>query len=367
MFRYVCSQCRKEHSLHPAIWRCSCGGLLDLDTAVQLSVERVKSRGPTLWRYREAISLDDDGNRVTFDEGFTPLVQARLGGREVFLKLEYLFPSGSFKDRGTTVLISKLKELGITSVVGDSSGNAGLSLAMYGARGGLECEIYVPSWASSRILERIEGMGACVIRVEGSRTEAERAAQKESLPGGPSSTKLYAGHNWHPFFLEGTKTFAYEVAEQLDWTCPDVIVFPVGNGSLLLGAYRGFKDLMRLGLVNRMPRLVGIQPQRCAPIVRAFQDNLDRIEVLPCGRETVAKGTRLPDPPRGKWVLEAVRDSGGTLLSVSEEEIVDSLRKVRRLGYLIEPTSAVATAGFEKYSPASPDETVVLPLTGWGG
>ncbi|MFQ6675228.1 MAG: threonine synthase [Fidelibacterota bacterium] len=365
MARFICTRCQTSHPIDSALWRCPCGGVLDILHRVRIPVETVKSRARTLWRYRETLPLDDDRNRVTFQEGYTPLVPARFGPKKVLLKLEYLFPSGSFKDRGTAVLVSKLKELGVTSVIGDSSGNAGLSLAMYGARGGLECRIYVPPWPAPVTVEMMKTLGASVVVVEGSRSDVERAAQEGSLARNSSPTKRYAGHNWHPFFLEGTKTFAYEVAEQLGWTVPDAVLFPVGNGSLLLGAYRGFGDLLRLGLVERMPRLIGVQPERCAPIVRAFRDNRDTIEPVEPG-ETVAEGTSLPDPPRGTQVLQAVRESGGSLLSVTEEEIVASLERVRRMGYLIQPTSAVATAGLEKYPFTSRDRTVVAPLTGWG-
>ncbi len=198
-------------------------------------------------------------------EGFTPLVETDFNGHRVLLKIDYLFPTGSYKDRGATVLISKAKELGIKKVIEDSSGNAGSAIAAYCARAGIGCEIYVPQTTSLGKLVQIQAYGANLRRIEGSREETARVAMEAA------SRIYYASHCWNPFFLHGTKTFAFEIWEQLGWKAPDVLILPVGHGTLFLGAYLGFKELKEAGLVKRVPKLVAVQSVSCAPLYKAFK------------------------------------------------------------------------------------------------
>ncbi|MFQ6673257.1 MAG: threonine synthase [Fidelibacterota bacterium] len=363
MTRLMCRECGTATPASDPISRCRCGGLLTLESDAHLSLDRLTERQPSLWRYREAIPIEHDEHIVSFGEGYTPIVSGSLNGKPVLLKLEYLSPSGSFKDRGSTVLVSKLVEWSVEALVEDSSGNGGVSLATYGARAGLRCTVYVPEWSPSAKVLQMERVGARVVKIAGSRHDVEQAAREACESGDPTGNPFYAGHNWSPYFLEGTKTFAYEVAEQLDWKVPDVILFPVGNGSLLLGSYTGFGDLMNLGIVGRMPKLVGIQPEHCGPIVEAFEKGVDHADPV-AAAPTVAKGTSIPDPPRGRWILEAVRRSGGMMMSVSENEIVEAMNTLHRGGYFIEPTSAVAVAGLKKYVAGFTEESILVPLTG---
>ena len=249
-----------------------------------------------MWRYREAIPISRDENILSLGEGFTPLEEMDFHGRRVLLKIDYLFPTGSYKDRGATVLISKAKELGIKKVVEDSSGNAGSAIAAYCARAGIACEIYVPQATSLGKLVQIQAYGAHLKRIEGSREKTAQVAMEAA------SETYYASHCWNPFFLHGTKTFAFEIWEQMGWKTPDVLVLPVGHGTLFLGAYIGFKELKEAGMVKRIPRLVAVQSASCAPLYQAFRRGWKETGAIK-KRETVAEGIAIAEPVRGRQIL----------------------------------------------------------------
>jgi len=358
--RLVCTECRQGFSLDEKIWRCPCGGLLDLEFQSSFPLEKIKARKPNLWRYREAIPLSREENIVSFEEGYTPLLPVDFEGRMVWIKQDHLFPTGSYKDRGATVLLSKVKELGIARVVEDSSGNAGCAIAAYGARGGIHTEIYVPAGTSPGKLAQIEAYGAVLKKIPGSREDTARAvwdaAQKD----------YYASHSWNPFFFHGTKTLAFEVWEQLGWNAPDTLLVPAGNGTLLLGVSIGFGELLEAGLIREIPRIIGVQSARCAPLARAFREGLKEIpSIQPL--DTLAEGIAIAEPVRGRQIVEAVKDSGGTFLTVQEEEVKSALRLAGQKGYYLEPTAAAAVAGIFQYLPkADPEETIVSVFTGHG-
>jgi threonine synthase len=355
-----CAQCEQTFSASESRWRCTCGAPLDLDFSAKFDLKRIGKRKPKIWRYREALPLENDANIVSFDEGFTPLLPVQLDGREVLLKQDHLFPTGSFKDRGAALLISKAKELGIDAVVEDSSGNAGAAIATYCARAGILCEIYVPTDCSPGKLAQIERSGAAIVKVPGTRAATAQAALQAA------QTTFYASHCWNPFFLHGTKTFAFEVCEQLGWKAPDTVVLPVGHGSLLLGAYIGFDELFVAGITDKLPCIVAVQSERCAPLYQAFQSDLDdpaTVEPQP----TLAEGIAIARPVRGWQILSAVRDTGGRILAVTEDEIEQALTLLHRQGFFIEPTAAATIAGLRKYLPqAHSGEIIVAPLTGHG-
>jgi len=316
-------------------------------------------RDPTLWRYREAIPILQDEHILSLGEGFTPLEEMEFNGHRVLLKIDYLFPTGSYKDRGATVLVSKLRELGIRKVVEDSSGNAGSAIAAYCARAGIGCEIYVPESTSSGKLVQIQAYGATVKKVEGSREKTAEVAMEAA------SKIYYASHCWNPFFLHGTKTFAFEIWEQIGWKAPDALVLPVGHGTLFLGAYIGFKELEDAGKVERIPRLVGIQSAACAPLYQAFKKGWK--ENFPTEKkETMAEGIAIANPVRVRQILEAIRETGGEVLAVTEKEIGVALKEMSRKGHFIEPTSAATVAGLKKYLKNNKKEVVVSTLTGMG-
>lgn len=341
-------------------WRCKCGSPLDLEFQPKFPVRKIIQREPTLWRYLEAIPIQKKNSMVSMKEGFTPLLEIEFSDQWVFLKIDFLFPTGSYKDRGATVLVSKVKELGIKKVVEDSSGNAGSAISAYSAQGGIRCEIYVPESTSPEKLAQIEAYGAILRKIEGSREETARRAMEAA------NQIYYASHCWNPFFLHGTKTFAFEVWEQLGWKSPDTLVLPVGHGTLFLGAYIGFKELREAGMIRRVPKLVGIQSVACAPIYQAWQKGLEEPPPIR-KKETIAEGISIAEPVRGRQILEALRETGGEILVVNEGEIRSSLIEMGRKGYFIEPTSAATIAGLKKYlRKKGKKERIVSTLTGIG-
>jgi threonine synthase len=358
-----CNKCGKEYPLDSKIWHCVCGGLLDIEFSSTFPIDMIRSRKPTMWRYREAIPISENKNILSFDEGFTPLLEVVFNNKNVLIKQEHLFQTGSYKDRGASVLVSKVKELGVKHIIEDSSGNAGCSIAAYSAAAGISCDIYVPAGTAINKLVQLEYYKANFIKIPGSREDTARAALeavKESY---------YASHSWNPFFFHGTKTFAFEVCEQLDWHAPDTVVLPVGNGTLLLGAYIGFNDLLTTGIISEIPKIIGIQAASCAPLVNAYLDELDELPKIPSVefQTSIAEGITIAEPVRGNQILGVVRESKGGLISVSENEIINALIAVGSKGYYIEPTSAATIAGLLKYiETTDKDEQIVSVFTGHG-
>lgn len=353
-----CVSCGETYPMSGPRWRCDCGGLLDVRFRARFDREEIVRRKPTMWRYREALPVADDEHVVSFDEGMTPMVPVDLGPAALFLKLEQLFPTGSYKDRGAAVLISKAKEMGVERVVEDSSGNAGCAIAAYAAKAGIDCEILVPESASPGKLAQILLYGATLRRVPGSREDTAIAALAAA------ETAYYASHSWNPFFFQGTKTFAYEVWEQLGFHAPDALLLPVGNGTLLIGSFLGFRDLRENGLIDRIPRHIAVQAGNCAPLFAMFRDGQDVVPAFE-PRETIAEGVAIAAPVRGKEVVGIVRETGGEVVTVSDAEVEEALILLGRRGLYVEPTSALPVAAFLKY-PGVRSGTVVAPLTGHG-
>jgi threonine synthase len=360
MESFFCSSCNRFYPLQPSRWRCDCGSFLDLKFESKFSIKRILKRGPTLWRYRETIPIHHEPSILSMNEGFTPLEEVEFGGNRTLLKIDYLFPTGSYKDRGATVLMSKMKEWGVQKVVEDSSGNAGSAIAAYCARAGIECEIYVPQHTSSEKTVQIQAYGATLKKVQGSRERTAEVAMEAA------SRIPYASHCWNPFFLHGTKTFAFEVWEQMGWKAPDVLVLPIGNGTLFLGVYMGFRELKEAGMIKRIPRLVGVQSAFCAPLYQAFKKGWR--ETRPVEKEeTIAEGIAISEPVRGRQILEATEEAAGEILTVTEKEIGMALMEMGRKGHFIEPTSAATIAGLKKYlRKKRRRETIVSTLTGTG-
>jgi threonine synthase len=319
----------------------------------------VDDQDDTLWRYRSALPLLDGATPVSMGEGQTPLIRAEWSGLPVCLKLESLNPTGSFKDRGAAVLVAALRAAGVREVVEDSSGNAGAALAAYAARAGLDAVVYVPAHASPIKQAQISAYGARVVAVPGPRTEAAMAVRQAAERGA-----VYASHVYSPFYLHGMKTVAFELWEQLGGRAPESILLPVGHGGLLLGLHRGFEELRSVGLIQRLPRLFGVQAQACAPLARAWK--AAATEVLPVEEgETVAEGVRISAPPWGKAVLAAVRESGGGLLALQDAAVMDARRRLAHRGFYVEPTSALAVAALDHLHDLGDLPAVVLTGSGF--
>jgi threonine synthase len=356
--RLCCARCGRDYDDDGRRLRCDCGGMLDLQFEPSFRPGMEVGRPHDLWRYREALPVG--GDVVTMGEGWTPLLPVTFDGRQLLVKQEQLFPTGSYKDRGAAVLMTHLRKLGVKRVVEDSSGNAGCAVAAYAAHAGIACDIYVPADTSPAKTAQIEAYGATLHRIPGTREDTARAALEAA------ATCVYASHVYSPWFLQGTKTFAYEVTQQLGWTAPDTLVLPAGNGTLLLGAYLGFTELARAGIVSRVPRIIAVQAAACAPLARAFEDGSDEPAAIHTSH-TAAEGIAIAAPARGAQILAAVRATGGLFVTVSEQEIIASLRDCCQGGWFIEPTSAAVIAGARRYArTAAPGETVVTAFTGHG-
>ena len=358
---YIDSATGTTYPLSRARWRGESGAHVNLAEAPGLARRDIDASINSLWRYRKAL-LVDAAIAVTMGEGWTPLVPGEWDGVPVLYKLDFMMPTGSFKDRGMTVMVSYLKSRGISEVLEDSSGNAGASLSAYAAAAGMHCRILVPETASYPKIAQIAACGADVVTIRGSRQDVADAALAMSRD------RFYASHNWQPFFAEGTKTLAYELWEQLGFRAPDGVVVPVGYGANVLGCDRGYSELLRNREIARVPRLYGVQAANCAPYHAAFAAGVEHFVPAPVS-PTVAEGIASSKPTRMREVLAPVRASGGEIVAVTEEEIVRALAALARKGFYVEPTSAAAAAGLSQLiarGAIRKGETVVLVLTGSG-
>ncbi|MDB5359476.1 MAG: pyridoxal-5-phosphate-dependent protein subunit beta [Rhodospirillales bacterium] len=311
----------------------------------------------SLWRYRSALPFLPDAP-ITLGEGCTPLIGGRYQGVPVHFKCEWMNPSGSFKDRGASVMLSLLRSQGIDAVLEDSSGNGGAAVATYAAAGGLRARIMVPASTSPAKTVQARAAGAEITLVPGTRQDCADAAL------GEADNIFYASHNWHPFFLQGTKTLAYELWEDLGFRAPDNVIVPCGAGSNVLGCGIGFAELLRAGQIEKLPRIFAAQPTNCAPIARAFLNEPDEP-----ARPTIAEGTAIAQPMRLREVLGVLRESAGGAVMLSEAEIAEAALALARNGIYVEPTCAQAASAFGKLIRAGridPGETTVVVLTGTG-
>lgn len=326
-----------------------------------ISRDEIDGRTRSLWRYRAALPVEIE-KPITLGEGCTPLVQRMWGDLRPFFKLEWFNPTGSFKDRGSAVMLSFLRQIGIDAVLEDSSGNGGSSMAGLGAAGAMRVKILAPASTSPAKIAQVRAYGAQIQLVEGPREESEAEAIRQS------DATFYASHNWQPFFLEGTKSFAYELWEDLGFRAPDNVIMPVGAGSSLLGCAFGFRELMKAGAIAKLPRLFAAQPLNCSPIDASFRAGID----TPVPREvhkTIAEGTAIKHPMRLREIIAALRESDGGTIALTEDEIVAALRWLARQGLFAEPTSASGAAALDKLAGAGvikPNENTVVILTGTG-
>ncbi|WP_069807463.1 threonine synthase [Vulcanisaeta thermophila] len=348
---YKCARCGFTAPIDRWFWRCPrCGGTL----YIELERPRlVLTSNPGIWRYSSIIPARP---LVTLGEGNTPLVEAKFLGPAVYLKLEYLNPTGSFKDRGSAVAVSKAAELGGRVVVEDSSGNAGISISAYAGSVGIRARIYVPADAPRGKKELIKALGAEVVEAP-TREDAGKMAVSSLGVG-----EFYIGHSWNPWFLEGTKTLAYELMGQLGHG-PSAIILPVSAGTLLLGLYKGFSELIGMGIVDRLPRLFAVQAMGYADIYRALHGE------APGEPSKLADALRVKNPPRLEEAANAVRMSGGDAVVVNDHEITKAWQYLIRRGFIVEPSSATALAGYWRLRESgalSERDEVVIVLTGSG-
>jgi threonine synthase len=333
-----------------------CGGLFDFQETPPFTPELEDRTQPGIWRYRHSFGLPEKIEPVSLGEGNTPLLWTDVFGRRIALKCEYMNPSGSFKDRGSAIIAAWLRNRGVVEAVEDSSGNAGASFAAYASRADIKARIFIPASASGPKRRQIEAYGADLVPVTGSRSDVSTAVRKVAQAGTP-----YASHAFCPFNLPGYATAAYEIVAQIG-QMPGTVILPAGQGGFLLGLKRGF-DAVRKALGSAAsPRLIGVQARVCSPLWDMFWKGG---EVGGGEGVTLAEGVRVSKPTRSEAVIAAVRASGGEFCVVSEDEIMPGRDVLARLGFYVEPTSAIVVSALEKSNARLLDPVVVI-LTGSG-
>src|SRR2546422_4296900 len=310
---------------------CSCGAPLlaryHLDLARAWPRESLAAREPNMWRYRELLPLFEGETPVTLGEGFTPLFHARrlgasIGLDRLYIKDESLNPTNSFKARGQSAAITRAKYLGATTIALPTAGNAGNAAAAYSAAAGLACEVFIPKDAKRPFVDECRLYGANVTLVDGLITEAGRMAAEKGGPLGWYDVSTLK----EPYRIEGKKTMGYEIAEQMDWRWPDWIIYPTGGGTGMVGMWKAFEELERIGWVtpHKRPRMVSVQAENCAPIVRAFQQGAEKAQPWE-DATTIADGLRVPRAIGDFLILRAIRESGGTALAVPDAAMVSGM------------------------------------------
>lgn len=358
---YICKSCEKEYSIKENRWKCECGGLLHLKYEKKpIDFKKTAcSINHSLWKYIDALPFEkeDVWRSVTMGEGGTPLIPIK---KNVYAKADYYMPTLSFKDRGAAVLIAMAKKMGVKQVVADSSGNAGTAISAYSARAGIQCDVFVPASTSEKKIKQIAAYGANLHKIEGSREKTAQTAIEEV----ENNHIFYASHIYNPLFWEGTKTYIYEVFEQME-KMPDVFIIPVGNGTLLMGAYIAFCELVEWGYIDKMPQILAVQAQNCAPIADAFFENKKTVEACE-NRGTLAEGIAIAFPARGAEILEAIRATKGDMITVCEEEITKAREELAMQGIYVEITSAANYAAYLKIQDKLKNKMVIFPLCGAG-
>jgi len=339
-------------------YRCPCGSPFEVHVKVEFDEMGIRERDYTVWRYRKFFPYVNENAIVTLGEGWTPLVKFN---EKLYFKLDFLNPSGSFKDRGSTVLISAVHRLVKNGYISeDSSGNAGASIAAYAARAGLRARIYVPAAVSGQKFNQTSFYGAEVERVKGGRSRVAAEAQR------PEKGKFYIGHIWHPIFRDGIRSLTYEIAEQLGWKLPDRIYLPVSAGSLLLGVVKGLEHLMESGIVNEFPTVVACQTEQVSPLYH----RLKGLPYFPPEKITsIADALVSVNPPLLELMVNEMRKIKGIAEVVDENQIREGFVDLAKKGFFVEPSSAVAYAAYKKQvesGEASKNERVVIVLTGIG-
>lgn len=371
----VCTRCRKTYTDDHRLFLCECGAPLfvqyDLEKVkAHLKKEMMKERPKTLWRYQEMLPINDPKNILSLGEGFTPLFYTPslgkvLGIDNLYVKDESLNPTGSFKARGMSTALSKAKELGVTKICLPTAGNAGGAAAAYGALGGMEVMIAMPESTPETFKAEASALGAKTMFVKGSITDAGKYL------------KTVTDASWYdvstlkePYRVEGKKTMGIEIAEQMNWTLPDVIIYPTGGGTGLIGMWKAFKELGEMGWISsHRPRMVTVQAEGCAPIVRAFHEGAESAGEWQ-NPETIAAGLRVPKAVGDFLMLRALRESGGTAITVSDEEIIKGVKLTGKYaGIFAAPEGGAAVIAAQKLRDSGfikPQDKVVIFITGSG-
>lgn len=357
---YACNNCRRPFPPDGLPYKCPhCGGVYALEGELTFSPDAIESGQSGIWRYRHSFGLSEAAPVLTLGEGDTPLVKSEAFGQPVHFKLEYLNPTGSFKDRATAPLLSELLARGVQDAVEDSSGNAGASFAAYAARAGIKARVFVPAYASGPKRAQIRAYGAELVPIDGPRSMAAEAVRRAAEEGA-----VYASHAMLPQGIPGLATIAYELFDQLG-AAPGTVIAPAGHGSLLLGVAKGFEALKAAGIMSADPQYVGVQALACAPLWAVSTMGPAPGMAWAMEGETLAEGVRVYQPVRGDALLAAVEGSGGRFIAIEEERILPGRDALLGLGFYVEPTSAIVWPALEQVLADTPPPHVII-LTGSG-
>ena len=337
----------------------------------ELPRESLIGRPASMWRYFEVLPVRDEASVITLGEGFTPVLKAErlgreMGLRDVYIKDESINPTASFKARGMSAAVSKAAELGLTRLTVPSAGNAAGALAAYAARGGIEGYVFIPRDAQEATMKEVAVTGAGLTLVDGLIGDAGQLSRAKAQEEGLFDLSTLQ----EPYRVEGKKTMGYEIAEMFDWQAPDVIVYPTGGGTGIVGIWKAFEEMEELGWTDgKRPRMFCVQAEGCAPMVRAFHEGAEFAEPWQDAR-TIAGGLRVPSGIADYLILNVLRESGGGAVAVSDGEMISAMREVASLeGLFICPEGAATVAGLNKLllsGDISPEESVLLLNTGSG-
>ena len=373
-FWHQCIECSQKFDRSERLYTCPrCGGLLEIELdlpALAEELARHPLQGPlSVWKYGAFMPIEDRSKIVTLKEGGTPLYRCQrlaesLGIKELYVKYEGANPTGSFKDRGMTVGVTRALEYGAKTVACASTGNTAASLAAYAARAGLRCLVLLPK-GKVALGKLVQAMiyGAEILSIEGNFDQALELVERLCT----ERSDIYLLNSINPYRPQGQKSIGFEIADELGWKAPDRVVVPMGNCANIWAIYKGFWELSEVGLVKSVPRMTGIQAEGAKPIVDAIKRGLDRFVPVP-NPETIATAIRIGNPVNGPKAIRAIRRSGGTAESVTDEEIVEAQKLLAKLeGIGVEPASAAAIAGLKKLLESGEverDERVVCVATG---
>jgi len=344
--RWICRYCGFTDGLWSRYyWRCPyCGKPLD----IEYRFEYVKGSGRGLQRFSKMLPFTPEKTR---GEGSTPLITESFNGNTVLFKLEYLNPSGSFKDRGSALAVYYGYKMGFKEIVEDTSGNTGISVTLYSRLYGLKPLIVMPKTSPRGKRELVKALGGVVVEAS-DRSEASRIVLNLV------ENKYYVAHTWNYMYIIGASTIVYEVYEE--YGVPDIVIAPIGSGGLILGLYHGFEKLMEAGLIDRIPVFIGVQGCSVQPVYRELYGFYE------CGVSNLADGIMVENPPRLESIVSYIKRYNGRVMLVDNKDVVEAMRELYDYGFIVEPTSATVWAVYKRIKDEVKNKTILLPLTGSG-